>query len=297
MTLSHTSDSKIVLHIGAHKTASTHLQNCLRDVAPVLRSEGVRYFGPDALRKKGQSLPERFGFPFDPKNARPDADPKAELTEMLGDGTRLVLSEENFAGNFQRGWGKVPLPVYPKAADRVARLADAMGHEIDLCLAIRQPSDFLASIYSQILLSGKTVSPDEFLIRNMPSNVDWSDYIGQLRNAVGVSSVTVWRYEDYGRLFPAICANLVGESQSETVKQVSGRAMPRLSEAAVGAALSQRLLKTSKKAVRDLAADFPTTDENPPFELFDSDLRSIASEYYNEQVAAIAEMSGVTLLQ
>ncbi len=290
-------DPQVVLHIGAHKTASTHLQYSLRDAGPALADASVRFYGPESLRTPGDTLAERFGFPFDPTRARDDTDPLAELARMADGAKRVVFSEENFAGNFQRGWGKVPLPVYPQASERVAKLAFALERSVDLCLAIRQPSDFLASLYSQILLSGKDVSPDDFLARNMPSEVDWSKYIADLRDATGVGSLTVWRYEDYGDLFRPICAVLVGEPAAAKVMPVAERAMPRLSEAAVRAVLSQRLSGEDKRPVRDIAADLPATNDNPPFELFDAPLREVADQFYAAQTLAISAMPGVTLLQ
>ncbi|MEJ6399325.1 hypothetical protein [Yoonia sp. 208BN28-4] len=291
------SHPQIVLHLGAHKTASTHLQLSLREAGNILQDAGVRFYGPESLRKLGHTLAERFGFPFDPTRARDDTDPLAELERMADGAGRIVFSEENFAGNFQRGWGKVPLPLYPQAPERITKLSRALGRKIDVCIAVRHPSDFLASIYSQILLSGKDVTPDEFLVRNMPSEVDWSNYIADLRQAEGTGALTVWRYEDYGVQFNTICTALVGEKAGPQIAPVEDRAMPRLSEAAVGAVLSQRVLGNEKRPVRDIAIELPATPDNPPFELFDPDLRSVADDYYMAQVAAIGETPGVTLLR
>lgn len=289
-------DPTVVLHMGAHKTASTHLQQSIREAGPALAVAGVRFYGPETLRKIGQTLPERFGFPFDPSRAKDGVDPIAERDRMLGGGHRLVLSEENFAGNFQRGWGKVPLPLYPQAAERVSKLAQMLGQTVDLCLGIRQPAEFLSSLYSQILLSGKVVSPDEFLERNLPSDVDWSDYVAQLRTAPGVGRLTVWRYEDYGLLFPQITVALLGQAGG-LVQPVAARAMPRLSEAAVGAVLAEALIADSPRPVADIAAALPQTAENPAFELFGTDLHDVAAAYYDAQVGMIGDTPGVTLLR
>ena len=51
------------MHIGAHKAATTHLQQALQGVRADLRKEGVRVFGPAQLRGKGKTLAERFSLP------------------------------------------------------------------------------------------------------------------------------------------------------------------------------------------------------------------------------------------
>ena len=51
----------ICLHVGAHKTATTHLQNSLADAAMALAAVGVMFYGPRDFRWGKPTLQTRFG--------------------------------------------------------------------------------------------------------------------------------------------------------------------------------------------------------------------------------------------
>lgn len=287
--------STIVLHLGAHKTASTHLQHAITAALPI---DGVTFAGPQTLRGAGKSLPELFGFPFDPDSATAsELPPQATLMALADGADRLVLSEETFAGKLQRGWGRIPTPLYFTAPDRVVQLArvfaEAGGPPIDLCLGIRNPTGYLGSAYSQILSGNRAVLPDKFKEHNPFTVVDWADYVQRLRACKGVGSLTVWRYEDYADLFPAICTAMVG---TPDVTPLDERIQPRLSEQAVDTILLAKQW-TGAAFKREAAEALPTTASNPPYDLYDAQTHAASRAFYADQCRAIAAMPDVTFLQ
>ena len=279
----------IVLHIGAHKTASTHLQRSLA----AADLPDVAFHGPQDLRQPGRSLKERFRLA---RGARV-AETRATLAEMAAGAARLVLSEENFAGPLQSGWGRIPMPLYPQAADRVSALcatvARAGGPKVDLCLAIRDPALFLTSAYSQVLKGKRVVQPEKFIAKNPVAGVDWVDYVQRLRAVPGLGRLTVWRQEDYGVIFPQVCNAMVGAAP---VQPFGERSQQRLSQAALDAILlakSQGL----PNVVDAAALAHPVAVETPAFHLFDAATRVRSAELYAAQCTALEATSGVTVLR
>ena len=285
----------VVLHLGAHKTASTHLQHAIIAAKPL---DDVAFFGPRLLRGPGDSIPERFGFPLDPTAGQVAQQSPTQMLAAMADGAaRLVLSEETFAGKLQRGWGRIPTPLYYTAPNRLETFADiiagAGGPAIDLCLAIRNPSDYLGSAYSQILRGNRIVLPEKYRAKNAITDMDWADYVARLRAVPGVGTLTVWAYEDYADLFPRICSAMVGTGD---IAFPDTRVQPRLSTKAVDTVL---LAKSwgGEDMIQAAADALPIGDDNPPFDLYSTADHAHSQTLYDAQRAKIAAMPGVTYLQ
>ena len=280
---------KIVLHLGAHKTASTHLQ---QSIAAAGDLPGVAFWGPPELRLPGASIAARFAL----AEGASEAKTRAMLLAMAKGQPRLVLSDENFAGGLQTGWGRIPMPPYPKAQNRLAALAAmiarAGGPQIDVCLGIRDPAQFLTSAYSQILHGKRVVFPQKYLDKNPLNGVDWADYVARLRAVQGVGSLTVWRHEDYGAAFSQICRILVGDPN---VAAAPGRSQRRLSQRALDAVLLAKEIDMPNM-VAEAAQEYPLSDVDRPFTLYSSDEMTLSQDLYAAQCKAIATMPQVTFL-
>jgi len=285
--------SSIALHMGAHKTATTHLQRSLADAD----LPGVSVIGPPMLRERGQTLPERFGFPLDERHAEKDpVNVSAVLRDLAGGSERLVLSDENFAGKLQTGWGRLPLPIYPTASKRLALFCEAVqagdGPPPDLFLCIRNPTDFLTSAYSQVLHGGRRVRPAAFVAKNNPDQIDWVGYIEALKSVGEIRSFTVWRYEDYPQVFRQVTQLLTGHSG---VISHEGRIQKGLSQEAL-----DLLMRTKDAGVPLSAAEaakvHPRHDNEPALTLYDAAVRARSVAAYADQWAVIRQMNGVTAL-
>ena len=282
----------IVLHLGAHKTATTHLQHSLIAHRIPLWEDGIRTYMPPHLRGDDQSLEARFDLPINRKVT--GAGPGAEEVRagLIGNARRLLVSEENFIGVLQTRKGRVRLPLYPRARQRLTMLipvlAPAQG--VDLCLAIREPARFLNSAYGQVLMGGHAITPDVFKADNPLGAVDWVDVIARLRDTPGVNRLTVWRHEDYRDLFPAIAGVLLGDTPVP-VAPVGEVIHPGLSRDAVDHALGGAGDATAARA------RFPVGADHPPFDAFTAKERDLSREFYAAQIAEIAALPGVDLLR
>ena len=285
----------VAFHIGAHKTATTHLQLSLRRAAEAMGAAGVRYYGPERFRLPGHSLQALFGtHPDGETRTRRSAE---EQLALLAKGAgRLVLSEENFIGPlFHPGGGAMKMRYRP-AADRLSDLAAAMGRPIDLFLGVRRPTGYLNAAYCQMLMGGKVMDLDTFQRRNRVESVDWHDLVLRLRAAPGVGQITLWRQEDYGTLFPRIVAGLAGEAAPH-VTPVARYVHRSLSAPMVAEILHRGLPMSDMPASQNLRRMLSVEAGYPPFDGYDTATHAAGDAAYAAQIAAIAQMDGVTLLR
>ena len=283
----------IGLHVGVHKTATTHLQRSVATVpaTQALDEAGVRFCGPRQFRWGAPSLFTRFGIPVRPHGKRAAADPAA-LDALCGDARRLVLSEENFIGTPGNRRGALHRPLYPDAARRVAALAARTG-PLDLFVAIRQPSTWANSTFAQMLQGGTVVPVEQFILRNPLTGVDWVDLVDRLRGAAGVRSLTLWRYEDYRALFPQICTAMLGPVGAR-LRPLAGQAHPGMSAAAAQAILAGGAL--APDAVEAMAR-YPLSADHPKLDIYDAETHALSAEDYALQLARIDAMDGVVRLR
>ena len=289
-------DFTIAFHVGAHKTATTHLQRSLLSAAEPLADAAVRFYGPKSFRLPGRSIPALFGLkdgPVDPERRTP----REQLALMRKDASRVIFSEENYIGvlNSPR---RYPVKTrYPHAADRVTDLARSIGCPIDVFLGIRRPTRFISSAYCQMLMGGRVMPLDRFKRINPISSVDWADLARRLRAAEGVRDLVIWRHEDYAAVFPHICAAMVGPENATLVAPLPRRIHEGLSAKAVSETLQRHAQGEIEKTGFSMRKMWPVGPDQPSFDAFDADEHVIGDAAYAAQVDAIAGLSGVTLLQ
>lgn len=283
--------AQIALHLGAHKTATTHLQRSLSEQSDLLRCIGARFFGPPSFRK-GASIEARFGLSGDTTSD----EARAAFAQMAGDAKRIVISEENFIGTMHNRFAQMAFPLYPEAPERISALADRIAPDgLDLYLGLRNPADYISSCYCQALIGGHKVVLDEVKAHNKVSLIDWADLVTRIKSANGVRSITVWRYEDYRVLFDQIIDQLVGPESG--IKPLSERVHPGLSQEAVARILMRYADGKGRKAAVRARDKFPVGPDHPAFDAFDKWEHSAAQAQYDVQIAKIAAMDDVTLLK
>lgn len=114
----------INIHIGAHKTASTHLQRLLLRNAARLSAKGCAYFGPNRLRHDLRLPPLCVDRPA---NARVIAPLVSDLRNAAARGQKLVVSEENILGTTRADIIARADRLYPDADGQIARFLRLVG--------------------------------------------------------------------------------------------------------------------------------------------------------------------------
>jgi len=290
-------DLTIAFHVGAHKTATTHLQKTIKRGAEAMAAEGVRFYGPEHFRMPGRTIPALFGFQAGviPDPARRGA--QDQLAALAKDAHRLVISEENFIGPLNSPKGLGLRHRYRPAGERMGKFAASVGQEVDVFLAVRRPTSFMNSAYCQMLLGGQVRHLGRYLQRNPLTSVDWLRLVTDLRNTKGVGQITVWRYEDYRPLFRRIVGAMLGESAACHVPVIERPINAGLSAAAVAEVVHRDGTVDLPDIARRARALLPVEDGYPPFDAFTPAEHAISEQHYASQVAAIAQVPGVTLLR
>lgn len=148
---------EIILHVGAHRTATTSFQHYMRQNATVLRRQRLAFWGPRKTRAGllAGLLPRNDASAPDMDTLRrriAQALTRAEKTGI----SRLIVSEENLLGLPAHNLRSARL--YPQAAERMEQVARAFDHRIDrVVMTVRPQHRYWPSAMAYAVQRGHTV--------------------------------------------------------------------------------------------------------------------------------------------
>ena len=284
---------KIIIHAGAHKTASTHLQNRVLENENLVVKSGCSYLGPEKIRDQFGTLWRALG-----RSDTPD-EQKRKLAALAAGQPRLVISEENIIGGFKdlmNGPNRAIL--YPKAVERLARLAQLVApNPLHIAMAVREPSSYYVSVYNQLLLSGRFQTWERFSKGLDPTAVKWSDILRPIAEIPGVAAVSIWRYEDYHRLLPQILNTLLGQPRPDIPLHMEKRMHEGLSERAVQACCTWHAAGYDGRLGAVAREDFPVSDTYPKFSPWPEELMRESRAAYGRDIEALGRAGNITVLE
>lgn len=288
----------VSLHLGAHKTASTHLQKSIENNSKLLARNSIRYFGPKYLRHKDHAFLDLFGLRSEGATTgnRSGAD---QIEWLAGDANQIVLSEENILGPV---FNKLnPGVLYPQADLKIERFVEAISpHPVTIFLAIREPASWIASLYSQRVIGGEFRSFEDFVGENQPDRLKWSNLLGRLANIPGERRIFVWRKEDYPEVAAPVLRRMIGWRLGPLIERVDGRVNPGLSAAAIA-----QLVEWGKEGregnVKDWAKEVRNTleasDVRAVFDPWSTDVKTQSAFVYAQDIDRIEALDQVELLK
>ena len=284
---------KIIIHAGARKTASTHLQNRLLENEKRVVKSGCSYLGPEKIRDQFGTLWRALG-----RSDTPD-EQERKLAALAAGQPRLVISEENIIGGFKdlmNGPNRAIL--YPKAVERLARLAQLVApNPLHIAMAVREPSSYYVSVYNQLLLSGRFQTWERFSKGLDPTAVKWSDILRPIAEIPGVAAVSIWRYEDYHRLLPQILNTLLGQPRPDIPLHMEKRMHEGLSERAVQACCTWHAAGYDGRLGAVAREDFPVSDAYPKFSPWPEALMRESRAAYGRDIEALGRAGNITVLE
>jgi hypothetical protein len=187
---------QIVLHLGAHRTATTTLQQTLGESHIALQGAGLAYWGPkrlraglfDGLYEGGPVLPPR-------RRGRAQGRVALQLRQAADGGAKtLLVSDENMLGTMRQIMQAQRL--YPGAGERVARFAEAFApHQVTLGLSIRCYDAFWASALGWRMRRGGPLPLPSLCDRLVTQPRRWRHVIADLAQAVPEARIAVWTHE------------------------------------------------------------------------------------------------------
>ena len=295
------SPQAVIVHIGAHKTASTHLQKLCLANRDLLAAQGCAYFGPDRLRGDLR-MPALERSPR--AIARKIAPFHAAMQAEMAAGQRVLISNENILG--------APRPpvladggvLYPRAEQNIAALLTALDlRDVTLCLALRDPLDLLISAWGHQHIAGRPMGFEAFCDGLDPLALRWSELVARLQDCARVGQIWLWRHEDYRACAPDIVAYLAGLAAGSVLENppvASGSNYLTGPSARAIAALPKIMAThpdaTAKDAMRKAMRRFPKSADLPGPQPFDTAQRTEGAARYAQDWAALQGRAGVACL-
>jgi hypothetical protein len=278
------------IHLGAHKTATTHLQETLAAIRPVLLEKGIDYIPLDAMRpvtnrllRRSARIKQVFG----------------RLSPELGrviDGLRqgpdhVILSEENLLGRLEDCFA---LPPYGGLGWRLAALAGMLGEtETRVFLTIRRMDEFLPSAYAQALRHNPQKQRfTEIRARLLTRPPRWTEIVARIESALPRARVEIWLYEDYRAHAAEFVQRLTGVDPGSLPEIEVPRSTATPSAAAIASmeALDRRRLAGPRwtQMAQAICARDPASAKTDPFRPFSAEDSARFAALYDEDCAALA---------
>lgn len=250
--------TRIRFHIGAHKTATTHLQMTLAGCQLV---PGTRYVPLKRLRRLLTS-PVRKGRPFLPWH-------------RWYRGTWL-LSDENILGNSSN-----VRRMYVEPGRALKYFSDC---QLELFMAIRSYDSFLPSAWAERLWR----HPFEHFEPVIPER-RWTDVIADLQAALPGVAIHVWRHEDYRDHAEAIIDAYAGGAIRTFPQRPPGRPKRGFSARAIAHLSLYEGSHPGKLRIRQIHQRYPIGPEYPRFDPWSELQRAKLKAMYAEDVETLKD--------
>ena len=192
--------SRLVLHLGAHKTATTAIQHYCTVETQNLRAAGIVYIGHTTkpystyrtlrdltthARGEGEFKEGAARLTFMLENARKVL-ARTDVTSLLVPWEILIgepYIEEEFA-------------LYPRARASLEAMAEALrGLPISVVFTIREQGSFLNSWYLQLHKLGRVPDPDAYRSWAREADLSWKPTVTAMRDCFGQESVKILYYD------------------------------------------------------------------------------------------------------
>ncbi|QGX97796.1 hypothetical protein EI983_05695 [Roseovarius faecimaris] len=191
----------IILHLGAHRTASTCFQYYLREKARQLSTQGIGVWGPwrtrDGVLTGVLPVPGAIRSPKD-QHLRARGRISLALHRLREKGVKqLIVSDENMIGAPRRNLRTSK--IYDGIGERMAQFSDAFSGGItQVVLSIRSQETYWSSVYAFAVGRGHRLPSRDDLDRLVTTNRHWREAIRDLSCALPGVKIIILPYEEYG---------------------------------------------------------------------------------------------------
>ena len=280
------SSLSIKLYLGAHKTATTHLQGILIANREKLSENGIKLSAPQNIRKGW--LPDYFRFCN--KN---DRDALKSIRSFAPEKDKWILTEENIAG-VSNDFAAMP-GMYPNVGKRLRCIREAFpGADIELFFSIRSYGAFYRSTYSEVVRNRGYVPFSEFYDEDRFAENSWVDMVRMFAEVLPQDKITLWCFEDFRGLVPELLQRMTGIEDTESLISAyrAETTRPSLSQKTMD--ILQDLYpvlnrEESKKLVERINRAYPVSDGYAPLQVFDKEQTKRFYEQYRQDVEKIRE--------
>ena len=221
---------KTILHIGAHRCATTTFQTYMHRNSDRLTAQGVGFWGPARTRaglfsglQTGRTLTGRPN-----RRARGLGRVRLNCVQRAQAGTTsLVVSDQNMLGTIGQNLRLGSL--YAGAGERIARYAEAFGGGVSIVVVnIRALEWYWASMLGAGLIRGHAAPHAADLQRLATGGRSWRDVITDVSCAIGDVPLLVLPFEIFGSRPEAQLACMTGLTPPRDHARDWHKATPRL---------------------------------------------------------------------
>lgn len=190
----------ITLHLGVHKTATTHIQSRLFNSMDILNKQDISYLPLEDTRKLiTLKLLEN---PFSKEAIIDSIKPYLHYNQ-------LIISDENILGGTNRANHN---KIYHNTVKRLnSFLSIFENYEIQAHITLRNYADYFISRYTESLRHFKFVTFEEYYKNIDFDTVSWTETIEQIKKA-GIKNLTIVPYENIFKDEDAYMELLLGRS-------------------------------------------------------------------------------------
>ena len=287
---------RVVLHLGAHKTASTHFSEVVWQNAALCRQAGVAAPRKGPLR---EAVTHALSSIRDGKPVPPEMIAAAAALGQGADG--LLVMDENILGTPRNLFSEGAM--YPRAARRAGRAARLFpGAQVEIMMALRDPATFVAASWSESLRSNTFRPFRDYLEGVRAADIGWYPIVAGIREAAPEARITIWRFEDYRKLLPRLLAIALGldEDAPPAFEPVASEVRVGLSQRALDVVTARvRLTGASlpEAEVERVMARFPKGPEHAPPRPWSSAESRDLSARYDADLERLAELPGLRVLR
>jgi hypothetical protein len=271
---------RILLHIGAHKTATSYMQKKLALNVDLLARRGIHYDPLETFRKGFTPL------------LNEEATRENDYVKLLNGKAKtmaLLISEENIMGVP----GDLPREhkYYIRIRQRLARTAELFHTATpEIFLSLREYASFAVSMYSEYIRHQKYLPFAEYRAIFEASNFSWLSVIDEIFEAVPGARLTLWDFSDFRNIEKQVFQSMLG-FDPDIFENPVGPVRESFSEVAIRAieVLSGALKHDEvKKLVNPIARNLPKGDLYPPFDPLEAPTKAVLKAQYKADLDAIA---------
>ena len=222
----------VILHIGAHRTATTTFQHFLSDLSAPLAADGIAAWGPSRTRnglfhgihggraRAGHDVPAPF--------ARARGRIALNLARLRDRGRRaLIVSDASLPGSLRDTLTRGAL--YPGVGARLSRVHAAFDGQIDqVVLTIRSLDLYWSSALGHAVSRGQPVPDADALDRLVTMPRSWRDVIADVACAMPGARIRVLPFERLGGRPDALLSEILGRPFAPDAADRRLNATPKL---------------------------------------------------------------------
>jgi len=271
----------MIMHIGAHKTATSYMQKKLALNVELLNRRNIHYDPLDIFRKEFTPLLN--------ENVTRESEWIRELRGTAR-AMNILVSEENIMG--------VPGDLvregqyYIRARARLVRACQLLGNDTpEIYLALREYSGFTVSMYSEYIRHREFLKFDDYLKIYDASGFTWVRVIEDIFAAVPGAKVSVWDFSNFRKIEKDVFQAMLG-FDPDIFHNPEGPVRESFSEVAVRAfeALSGALSHAEmKKLINPIARNLPKGELYPAFDPHLPETKERMRAQFKADLAMIAE--------